>query len=273
VCMDFATAKIVKPATTFIPKARKQYTIQRKREKWTKEEHKRFMEAIEKFGRNWKKVEEYVSSKSRKQIRSHAQKHFDKMKKTGANFPPPRAKRKAQHPYPSRRTTEMFAVYAKQMQQQQLQLQFQVIPKCENEPEPNHEHIKAFLASLFIPSKYNLSDIIKLLSPVDKKHIRVLMHNLAVILSKEQTPQQEKLLIPIQQQPVFLLPQQIMFEPIPNGQFIPPLPQIEVDPLNTMSNFQPITLSNDMMLPGMQLLSHEILDFQQEQILPVLSME
>lgn len=127
------------------------------------------------------------------------------MKKAGAAFPPPRAKRKAQHPYPSRRTTgdwpiiecetytciEMFAVYAKQMQQQQLQLQFQVIQKCENEPEPNHDHIKAFLASLFIPSKYNLSDIIKLLSPVDKKHIRVLMHNLAVILSKEQTPQQE----------------------------------------------------------------------------------
>jgi hypothetical protein len=49
--MDFATAKIVKPATTFIPKARKQYTIQRKREKWTKEEQQRFMEAIEKFGR------------------------------------------------------------------------------------------------------------------------------------------------------------------------------------------------------------------------------
>lgn len=66
-----------------------------------------------------------------------------------------------------------------------------------------------------------------------------------------------------------------MFEPIPNGQFIPPppLPQIEVDPLNMSNNFQPIPLTNDIMLPGMQILSHEILDFQQEQILPVLSMD
>lgn len=48
--------------------------------RWTKEECKRFEEALKKFGRHWKKVEAYVGTRSGTQVRSHAQKYFLRMK-------------------------------------------------------------------------------------------------------------------------------------------------------------------------------------------------
>lgn len=44
--------------------------------KWTEEEHKRFIEAIEVYGNQWKKVRNYVGTRSCSQIRSHCQKYF-----------------------------------------------------------------------------------------------------------------------------------------------------------------------------------------------------
>ena len=49
--------------------------------RWTREEHKKFIEAIIKFGNNWKEVQEYVHSRTSTQARSHAQKFFEKIKK------------------------------------------------------------------------------------------------------------------------------------------------------------------------------------------------
>jgi len=49
--------------------------------RWTKEEHHRFVEAIKAHGKNWKKVEESVATRSGAQIRSHAQKYFLKLEK------------------------------------------------------------------------------------------------------------------------------------------------------------------------------------------------
>jgi SHAQKYF class myb-like DNA-binding protein len=42
-------------------------------------EHQRFLEAIELFGRDWKKVQQHVGTRSSTQSRSHAQKFFKKM--------------------------------------------------------------------------------------------------------------------------------------------------------------------------------------------------
>ncbi|XP_010427589.1 PREDICTED: protein REVEILLE 5-like isoform X2 [Camelina sativa] len=85
-------------------KIRKPYTIKKSRENWTEQEHDKFLEALHLFDRDWKKIEAFVGSKTVVQIRSHAQKYFLKVQKSGANehLPPPRPKRKATHPYPQK---------------------------------------------------------------------------------------------------------------------------------------------------------------------------
>ncbi|KAJ8573199.1 hypothetical protein K7X08_009710 [Anisodus acutangulus] len=85
-------------------KTRKPYTITKSRESWTEQEHDKFLEALQLFDRDWKKIEAFVGSKTVIQIRSHAQKYFLKVHKSGASehVPPPRPKRKAVHPYPQK---------------------------------------------------------------------------------------------------------------------------------------------------------------------------
>ena len=48
--------------------------------RWTKSEHKQFLEAMNQFGHNWRKVEAYMGTRTSSQIRSHAQKYFLKIK-------------------------------------------------------------------------------------------------------------------------------------------------------------------------------------------------
>nr|AFP93565.1 MYB [Cestrum nocturnum] len=85
-------------------KTRKPYTITKSRESWTEQEHDKFLEALQLFDRDWKKIEAFVGSKTVIQIRSHAQKYFLKVQKSGTteHVPPPRPKRKAAHPYPQK---------------------------------------------------------------------------------------------------------------------------------------------------------------------------
>ncbi|ESQ37736.1 hypothetical protein EUTSA_v10028806mg [Eutrema salsugineum] len=85
-------------------KIRKPYTIKKSRENWTEQEHDKFLEALHLFDRDWKKIEAFIGSKTVVQIRSHAQKYFLKVQKSGTNehLPPPRPKRKATHPYPQK---------------------------------------------------------------------------------------------------------------------------------------------------------------------------
>lgn len=44
--------------------------------RWTRAEHEKFMEALEKYGRDWIKVQKKVKTRTLLQIRSHAQKVF-----------------------------------------------------------------------------------------------------------------------------------------------------------------------------------------------------
>ncbi|XP_057470898.1 protein REVEILLE 8 [Actinidia eriantha] len=99
------------PSDSSGKKARKPYTITKSRESWTDEEHDKFLEALQLFDRDWKKIEDFVGSKTVIQIRSHAQKYFLKVQKTGtiAHVPPPRPKRKAVHPYPQKATKNVLA--------------------------------------------------------------------------------------------------------------------------------------------------------------------
>ncbi|KAM7266520.1 hypothetical protein ACFE04_004417 [Oxalis oulophora] len=92
------------------PKVRKPYTISKQREKWTDQEHRRFLEALKLYGRGWRHIEEHIGTKTVVQIRSHAQKFFSKVVRESSNsaespikpveIPPPRPKRKPMHPYP-----------------------------------------------------------------------------------------------------------------------------------------------------------------------------
>ncbi|MCL7029286.1 hypothetical protein MKW94_007712 [Papaver nudicaule] len=85
-------------------KIRKSYTITKSRESWTEQEHDKFLEALQLFDRDWKKIEAFIGTKTVIQIRSHAQKYFLKVQKNGTSehVPPPRPKRKAAHPYPQK---------------------------------------------------------------------------------------------------------------------------------------------------------------------------
>lgn len=44
--------------------------------RWTRAEHNKFMEALEKYGRNWAMVQKKVKTRTLPQVRSHAQKVF-----------------------------------------------------------------------------------------------------------------------------------------------------------------------------------------------------
>jgi SHAQKYF class myb-like DNA-binding protein len=50
--------------------------------RWLPDEHRRFIEALLKFGNEWKSVQRYVGTRSSTQARSHAQKFFVKIGKT-----------------------------------------------------------------------------------------------------------------------------------------------------------------------------------------------
>ncbi|KAH8938975.1 hypothetical protein BDL97_15G012600 [Sphagnum fallax] len=114
-------------------KIRKPYTITKQRERWTDEEHQKFLEALKLYGRAWRRIEEHIGTKTAVQIRSHAQKFFSKVErdhqiaaaataggggigKGGVvvvpegliDIPPPRPKRKPSHPYPRKAREELL---------------------------------------------------------------------------------------------------------------------------------------------------------------------
>ena len=53
---------------------------------WTKEEHQRFIESIFIFGFDWKKMEQYIQTRTIVQVRAHSQKFIYKLKKQFIKF-------------------------------------------------------------------------------------------------------------------------------------------------------------------------------------------
>jgi SHAQKYF class myb-like DNA-binding protein len=50
-------------------KDRKKYTLTKQRELWTPDEHSRFIEALQRYSRDWRKIEQHVGSKTVVQVR------------------------------------------------------------------------------------------------------------------------------------------------------------------------------------------------------------
>ena len=48
--------------------------------RWTLKEHIQFLQALEKFGQNWKKISDFIPSRTSTQIRSHSQKFCKRLK-------------------------------------------------------------------------------------------------------------------------------------------------------------------------------------------------
>jgi SHAQKYF class myb-like DNA-binding protein len=44
--------------------------------RWSRAEHRKFIEGLKLYGRNWKKISEIIKTRTSTQVRSHAQKHF-----------------------------------------------------------------------------------------------------------------------------------------------------------------------------------------------------
>ena len=49
--------------------------------RWTLKEHIQFLKAIDKFGIKWEKIKAFITTRTPEQIRSHAQKFYNKLKK------------------------------------------------------------------------------------------------------------------------------------------------------------------------------------------------
>ena len=76
--------KEIKPATIKKKKKTKNISFSTEEDvnegRWDDNEHLKFIEAINKFGNEWKEVQKYVGTRSSSQVRSHAQKFFLKLK-------------------------------------------------------------------------------------------------------------------------------------------------------------------------------------------------
>lgn len=53
--------------------------LSKRRERWTEDEHARFMEGLNRYGRKWKKIQAFVKTKTAVQVRTHAYGYFAKL--------------------------------------------------------------------------------------------------------------------------------------------------------------------------------------------------
>ncbi|XP_057547226.1 protein REVEILLE 6-like isoform X7 [Amaranthus tricolor] len=187
----FTTNSPMTPSPTDEPssnkKIRKPYTITKSRESWTEPEHDKFLEALQLFDRDWKKIEVFIGSKTVIQVQ-----------KSGSNehLPPPRPKRKAAHPYPQ-----------KASKIGELKSSGSITNKCSSSMEstamactadklnasmkhapalrvlPDFAQVYNFIGSVFDPEASGHLQMLKKMDPIDVETALLLMRNLTINLT------------------------------------------------------------------------------------------
>ncbi|KAF2312227.1 hypothetical protein GH714_028622 [Hevea brasiliensis] len=186
-------------------KIRKPYTITKSRESWTEPEHDKFLEALQLFDRDWKKIKAFVGSKSVIQIRSHAQKYFLKVQKNGTNehLPPPRPKRKAAYPYPQKATKNapMLSQPPGSFQSSTALIEPGFVQRPDSTSMPMNPTTSAAAASwsnncqrVFDPNATNHLYRLKKMDTIDVETVLLLMRNLSINLTSPDFEDHRRLL-------------------------------------------------------------------------------
>lgn len=143
------------------------------------------MSALKEYGRDWKRIEAAVKTKSVTQVRSHAQKYFLRLQKSGGGgqVPPPRPKRRSVTSTPiiapPLTTTAPNLVTAAATAHAHAQVACQS-PSLLRGAAPNFAKIYAVFARIVDPTATPCTaEWVRAwaLSPLDKEIIRLLMRN------------------------------------------------------------------------------------------------
>ena len=69
----------------------------KQRKRWSDDEHRKLLEGLRLYGRDWRRIQSHVGTRNAAQLRSHAQKYFVKVQREGTDeyIPPPQSRRTA----------------------------------------------------------------------------------------------------------------------------------------------------------------------------------